>query len=258
MTILHAIWAEPRSSADPNAAKARVDAARLFRSYRERGDQRARQRLITDHLPLVRALARRYARRGEPLDDLVQVGSVGLIKAIDRFEPERGVEFPTYAVPTIAGEIGHYLRDRRTSIRVPSRIVELRSRVARQLDELTQSLGRSPTIGELAAAAKTDVESVVEALEADHVADALPVSTLPSELAPADEAPEHEYELGEGRIDLSSGLKALDRRERHIIFLRFFEDMTQEEVARELGISQVHVSRLLRGAIDKMRTELGA
>ena len=258
MTLLFATSAGPGTPGGSVAARRRgTDAAKLFRAYRERGDKRARQRLITDHLPLVRALARRYDRRGEPLDDLVQVGSVGLIKAIDRFEPGRGIEFMTYAVPTILGEIGHYLRDRRTAIRIPSRIAELRARIWRLLDELTQSLGRSPTIQELAAAAETDVESVIEALEADHIGDALPVSALAEELPALEQAPDHEYELGEDRVDLTSGLRALDRRERHIVYLRFFEDLTQEEVARTLGLSQVHVSRLLRDAIDKMRVELG-
>jgi RNA polymerase sigma-B factor len=199
--------------------------------------------------------------RGESLEDLVQVGSVGLIKAVDRFEPDRGVEFPTYAVPTILGEIGHYLRDRRSSVRIPSRIVELRARLWRLVDDLTQTLGRSPTIRELAAAAGSDEESVVEALEADHIGDPIPASSVDGELVPAEPALEgakHEYELGDDRADLTSGLRALDRRERHIIYLRFFEDLTQEQVARALGISQVHVSRLLRSAIEKMRVELGA
>ena len=233
-----------------------------YARYHDLGDRGARQRLITDHLPLVQALARRYSRRGEPLEDLEQVGSVGLIKAIDRFEPARGVEFLTYAIPTILGEIRHHLRDRRTSIRVPSRIAELRPLVWRLVDDLTQTLGRSPTIRELAAAAETDEESVVEALEAAHIEDLLPVSTLTDELPVADQTlandTYNEYELGEDRVDLTSGLRALDRRERHLVYLRFFEDLTQEEIARELGVSQVHVSRLLRTTIEKMRIELGA
>ena len=180
MTHLYATPAGPGTPTGGVAARRRrTDAAKLFRataSAATAGPDTADH----DHLPLVRALARRYHPRGEPLDDLVQVGSLGLIKAIDRYQPGRGTEFTTYAVPTILGEIGHYLRDRHTTIRIPTRITQLRTRVVKHLDELTQSLGRSPTIQEFATAAQTDVESVIEALEADHISDPLPASPSPT------------------------------------------------------------------------------
>jgi RNA polymerase sigma-B factor len=244
----------PGAAADP-------DVPDLLQAYRETGDRDAREQLILEHLPLVRALARRFWRRDEQLEDLIQVGSIGLMKAIDRFDEKRQVAFTTYAVPTIVGEIAHHLRDHGSCVRAPSRMHELRSRIARITDDLTTALRRSPRISEIAEAADVSAETVVEALSPAPVAELVPMSTL-DERADVDareaETPNRDFELGEHRAVLARGLQRLDARERQVVYRRFFEDRTQSEIAAELRISQVHVSRLLTGAIEKMRRELDA
>jgi RNA polymerase sigma-B factor len=237
-----------RAPIDPRRARS----LELFREYRHGESWSARDRLIAEHLPLVRRLARRYAGFGEPYEDLVQVGSVGLIKAVDRFDPARGVGFTTYAIPTILGEMGHYLRDCRTTVRVPSRLRELRSRLLRLVEELTPRLGRSPRLSELADAAAVDEETAIEALECERLA----VSVPPPEGEDEPASYGDDYEREEDRIALEPGLRVLDTRERWIVYLRFFEDLTQAEIARELGLSQMHVSRLLGRAIERMRREI--
>jgi RNA polymerase sigma-B factor len=231
---------------------------RLLQAYKADGDSAARDQLVADLMPLVRSLALRYAGRGEMLDDLMQVGSIGLINAIDRFDPERGVELTTYAVPTILGEIQRHFRDRAWAIHVPRSVKELNVRLARILDGLTAQLGRSPTIEELAEAADAEEEHVIEALEA---ANAYSVRSLSapyddesqgglSELLGEDE---YGYEGVENSALVDAGLDVLDERERRIVELRFFEGLTQSQIAAEIGISQMHVSRLLRRALQVMR-----
>jgi RNA polymerase sigma-B factor len=239
---------------------------RLLEAYKTEGDREARDRLIADLMPLVRSLALRYVGRGEMLDDLVQVGSIGLINAIDRFDPERGVELTTYAVPTILGEIQRHFRDKAWAVHVPRSVKELNVRLSRILEGLTAELGRSPTIEELAKAADAEEEQVIEALES---ANAYSVRSLS---APYDDesqgAPElvgeedRGYEGVEDSVLLDAGLEGLDERERRIVELRFFRGLTQSQIAVEIGISQMHVSRLLRRALHTMRgrieDELGA
>jgi RNA polymerase sigma-B factor len=236
----------------------------LLRRYHEEGDQAARDELIEQYLPLVRSLARRYDRRGEQLEDLVQVGSIGLIKAIDRFDPDRGFELTTYATPTIIGEIKRHFRDKGWAIRVPRGLQELNVRLSKLLEELTVELGRSPTVPELAKAAGVDEEAVVEALETGHAYTTLSLST-PSgggdngdDLDPLESLGEvdPEFELSEDRAVVEPGLKALDERERRILHLRFYEGLTQSQIAVQIGISQMHVSRLIRRSLEKMREEL--
>ena len=224
----------------------------LLRRYHEGGDLEAREQLIERHLPLVRSLARRYANRGEQLEDLVQVGSIGLIKAIDRFDVERGVELTTYATPNIIGEIKRHFRDKGWSIRVPRGLQELNVRLSQLLEGLTLELGRSPTIPELAEAAGVEEEEVLEALESGQGAE--------GELDPLEALGEleHEYEVSEDRAVLAPGLDVLDERERVIIHLRFWEGLTQSQIAARVGISQMHVSRLIRRALEKVRDEIGA
>jgi RNA polymerase sigma-B factor len=233
----------------------------LLRAYHENGDGGARDRLIEENLPLVRAIARRYVGRGEQLDDLVQVGSIGLIKAIDRFDLERGVDLQTYAIPTIVGEIKRHFRDRGWAVHVPRRLKELNLKLARLVEQLSGQLGRSPTIQELAGAAGTDEEEVVEALESGHAYSTDSLSAGADDdseldrmrsLGSADEG----YAVAEDRDLLTFGLQALDERERRIIHLRFFEGLTQSQIALEVGISQMHVSRLIRRALEKMREEI--
>jgi RNA polymerase sigma-B factor len=235
----------------------------LLRRYHERGDLEARERLIEQYLPLVRSLARRYANRGEQLEDLVQVGSIGLIKAIDRFDVERGVELTTYATPNIIGEIKRHFRDKGWSVRVPRGLQELNVRLSALLEQLTVQLERSPTIAELAKAADVDEEAVLEALESGQAYTTVSLSapTHAGEDGALDPLEslgelEHEYEVSEDRAVLAPGLKALDERERRIIHLRFWEGLTQSQIAQQVGISQMHVSRLIRRSLEKVRDEI--
>lgn len=231
----------------------------LLHAYHRERDCAARDELIERYLPLVRALAARYLNRGEQLDDLVQVGSIGLINAIDRFDLERGVSLPTYAVPYVVGEIRRYFRDKGWAVRVPRRLQELTLRLSDLLDELSRQLGRSPTIGELAQAAETDVEEVLEALESGSAYRALSLSSgaESEEMREADRISslgevEGGYETIEDRAIIAEGLEALDEREQQIVHLRFYGEMTQSQIAERIGISQMHVSRLLRRALAKM------
>ena len=234
----------------------------LLSAYHEHGDTKARDRLIELHLPLVRALARRYAGRSEQLEDLVQVGSIGLIKAVDRFQLDRGVELTTYAIPTIIGEIKRHFRDKGWAIHVPRRLKELSLRLTQLVEELSGELGRSPTVPELAKAAGADEEEVVEALEIGQAYSTLSLSQGPgddeSDLDPLGSIGEVEagFEISEDRAMLLPGFRALDARERKIMHLRFFAGLTQSEIAAEVGISQMHVSRLIRRSLEKMREEI--
>jgi RNA polymerase sigma-B factor len=233
-----------------------VDA--LLRAYHRDGDREARDQALVELMPLVRALASRYAGRGEPLEDLVQVGALGLIKAVDRFDVDRGVEFSSYAVPTIVGEIRRHFRDKAWAMHVPRRLKELSVRLSRVLDELTTELGRSPTIAELAAATQVEEEDVIDALDS---ANAYSTRSLHAPFDDGDDtsladklgADDTGYaEVEDGSL-VAAGLDALDERERRIVELRFFEEKTQSQIAAEVGISQMHVSRLLRSALATMR-----
>jgi RNA polymerase sigma-B factor len=232
----------------------------LLAAWFEHRDERAREELVREHVGLVRALARRYAGGTEPLDDLVQVGSIGLVKALDRFDPERG-DFASYAVPTIVGELKRHFRDRTWTVSVPRSVKDLSIVVSRELDRLSNELGRSPSIAELAHAVGADEEEVLEALEATRAQTLRPLVT----------GSEEEGELGEvavlgveetgfAEVDdrslLADGLRALDPRERRIVGLRFAGHLSQSQIAREVGISQMHVSRLLRTALEKMRAAI--
>jgi RNA polymerase sigma-B factor len=235
----------------------------LLRAYHETGDREARDRLIADHLPLVRVLALRYAGRGEQLEDLVQVGSIGLIKAIERFDVTREVELAAYAVPTIVGEIKRHFRDRVWAVHVPRRMKELHARLSRLIDDLTATLGRSPTIAELALAAGVEAEEVVEALTAGQAYRAGSLSVGPEgddgpDAGSIDSLPDVEsaYEASEDRMVLAIGFAALDNRERQVLHLRFFDGLTQSEIAARIGVSQMHVSRLIRQALEKLYHEL--
>jgi RNA polymerase sigma-B factor len=235
----------------------------LLRRYHEDGDLAAREELIERYMTLVRSLARRYAYRGEQLDDLVQIGAIGLIKAIDRFDLERGVELTTYATPNIIGEIKRHFRDKGWSVRVPRGLQELNVQVSKLIEQLTVQLGRSPTIPELAKAAGVEEEQVLEALESGRAYSSVSLSTgggsdEDGELDPLEPLGtiEHEYEVSEDRAVLAPGFKVLDERERKILHLRFFSGLTQSQIAAEIGISQMHVSRLIRRSLEKIREEI--
>jgi RNA polymerase sigma-B factor len=237
----------------------------LLRRYHEEGDLQAREQLIEQYMSLVRSLARRYSYRGEQLDDLVQIGSIGLIKAIDRFDLERGVELTTYATPNIIGEIKRHFRDRGWAVRVPRGLQELNVQLSKIVEQLTVQLSRSPTIPELAKAAGVEEEEVLEALESGRAYSSLSLSTGGSTEDGEDLDPleslgeiEHQYEVSEDRAVLAPGFKVLDERERQILHLRFFEGLTQSQIAQQVGISQMHVSRLIRRALEKIRDEITA
>ncbi|MCW2866040.1 MAG: polymerase sigma factor SigF [Marmoricola sp.] len=221
-----------------------------------------REELVRLHLPLVDHCARRFRNRGEPLEDLVQVGTIGLIKSVDRFDPLRGVEFSTYATPTILGEIKRYFRDKGWAIRVPRRLQELRMSLTSVTAELSQDLGRAPTPRELADRLGLDVEEVMEGLESSNAYSTLSLDasddsdgagpSMLDQLGEDDEALAH-VEIRESVRPLIEGLPS---RERRILMLRFFRGMTQSQIAEEIGVSQMHVSRLLSRTLDQLRSSM--
>jgi RNA polymerase sigma-B factor len=236
-----------------------ADEGPLLRLLRYEQDEGARSELVERTLPLARTLARRYANKGEALDDLEQVAALGLVKAIERFDLDREVRFTTFAVPTIAGEIKRHFRDRGWMVRVPRDVQELSARLTGQRERLTRELGRSPTVPELAHAAEAGVEQVLEALGA---ADAYRALSLDEPLGEGLEAmdsiggPDAGFERVEQRHMLRSGLEHLPAREREILHLRFYEGLTQREIAGRVGVSQMHVSRLIRRSIESLRERL--
>jgi RNA polymerase sigma-B factor len=242
----------------------RIDDKILLRKYHEEGDLHAREQLIEQYMSLVRSLARRYSYRGEQLEDLVQIGAIGLIKAIDRFDLDRGVELTTYATPNIIGEIKRHFRDKGWSVRVPRGLQELNVQLSRLIEQLTVQLGRSPTIAELAKASGSPEEDVLEALESGRAYSSLSLSTGggdgEDDLDPLESigTEEHQYEVSEDRAVLAPGFRVLDERERKILQLRFFDGLTQSQIAQQVGISQMHVSRLIRRSLDKIRDEIAA
>jgi RNA polymerase sigma-B factor len=233
----------------------------LLRRYHVGGDREARERLVERHLPLVRALARRYAGRGEPLEDIEQVGAIGLLKAIDRYELSREVALTTYATPNVVGEIKRHFRDRGWAIRIPRGLQELNSRMSAAIERLTTNLGRSPTIAEIAAELNATPEQVLEALEAGSAYAPMSLSATRSsegELDPLEAlgSEDEAFERSEQRATLEPTLRALPEREREILRKRFEEGLTQTQIAEQVGISQMHVSRLIRKSLARMRAEL--
>jgi RNA polymerase sigma-B factor len=222
-----------------------------------------RDELVQLHLPLVDHCARRFMNRGEPLEDLVQVGTIGLIKSVDRFDTARGVEFSTYATPTILGEIKRYFRDKGWAIRVPRRLQELRMSIGSVTGEMSQDLGRSPTPREIAERLEVSVEEVLEGIESANAYATLSLdagdggedgqsNTMLDSLGMDDE--------GLANVDIRESIKPLieqlQPREKRILLLRFFRGMTQSQIAEEIGVSQMHVSRLLNRTLAQLRTSL--
>jgi len=218
-----------------------------------RSAQRTRERLVESHLPLVHSLARRYAGRAEALDDLVQVGAIGLVKAADRFDESRGVAFASFAAPMIEGEIRRHLRDRSSLMRIPRALQRASGELRRQRGQLAAATGHSPSIGELAAALGTDEQGIERALRAELARNAVP---FPSDEESGERLNGFDQHGSEDRLLLTGCMSALDERERKIVFLRFHADMTQRQIGRELGISQAQVSRLLSRALARLRAEL--
>lgn len=235
----------------------------LFRRFKEEGDMDAREKLVMSHLNLVRFIANKFKNRGEPIDDLIQVGYLGLIKAIDRFDPSRGLEFTTFATPTIMGEIKRHFRDKGWSVRVPRRLQELSAKVNQATDTLTSQLQRSPTIAEIADYLDATVDEVLEAMESSSAYSS--VSLEAPSGADDDDTPsvidryateDSDLAFTDDRIIIEEALASFSPRERDVIEMRFLKGMTQIEIAEKLGISQVQVSRLLRRTLKKIQDKI--
>ena len=250
--------------ASPSREHSRALFAQLAAAHSSAIDRsRARGELVELHLPLVEHCARRFLNRGEPLEDLVQVGTIGLIKAVDRYDAQRGVEFSTYAVPTILGEIKRHFRDKGWAIRVPRRLQELRMSIATATADLAQRLGRSPTPAEIADRLGVPVDDVLDGMESANAYATLSldapaghedgIGSILDLMGAADEALHH-VEIRESVRPL---IENLPPRERQIVMLRFFRQMTQSQIAEEVGISQMHVSRLLARTLAELRDSIG-
>jgi len=234
--------------------------------YARTGDKVLRDEIVASQVGLAEYLARRFKNRGEPIEDLIQVALLGLLKAVERFDPGRGLEFSTFATPTIVGELKRHFRDKGWAVRVPRRVQELHLRMGTVVNGLSQELGRSPTIPEIAARAEVSVDEVLEAMEAGRAyrfssIDA-PTGDDEDRVASPGAAQLGEDDTGleevEQRMLLSPLIASLPKREQMIIHLRFFRGMTQSEIASRLGISQMHVSRLLARSLTQLRDRAGA
>lgn len=247
-----------RYSTNTSASSRQAQPELLLRSYRDTCDPAARERLVELYMPLVRTLARRYDHRGEHLEDLIQVGSIGLIEAIDRFDPERGSDLASFAIPTIVGEIKNHLRDRATTVRVPRRFAELTVRLRAPRETLTARLSRPPTVSELAREAGLREGEVAEAIRSE-------VARTPVPLLAAEDGDGHSdaavvvdggFDSSDDRLVVAAGFRMLGERERRILHLRFYAGLSQVDIAREVGLSQVQVSRLIRASLARMRVVL--
>ncbi|MCR1785806.1 RNA polymerase sigma factor SigF [Nocardioides carbamazepini] len=260
-----------QSAPPTNIELTRRRSAELFVVFRDEHAAQAerdvaRESLVHLHLPLVEHCARRFRNRGEPYEDLVQVGTIGLIKSVDRFDTERGVEFSTYATPTIIGEIKRYFRDKGWAIRVPRRLQELRMQISASTAELTQSLGRSPTPRELAEAIGCTVEEIIEGMESSNAYSTLSLDATDDDsdggsgqsMLDAMGVDDAGLEHVEIRESVKPLLENLPPREKKILLLRFFKNMTQSQIAEEIGVSQMHVSRLLSRTLAQLRDSLEA
>jgi RNA polymerase sigma-B factor len=231
----------------------------LFARWQQDRDQAARDELVERFLPLARKLARRYTVAHEPFEDLLQVASYGLLKALDRFDVDRGNAFSSFAVPTIVGELKRYFRDLGWSVHVPRGAQELALKVQRTQEKLTTNTGRSPTVGELAQYLELSIEDVLEGLEA---AAAHHSSSLDAPRDDGDGEPvtlvdtfgqdDAGLQLVEDATTVAAAMQTLSERERRVLHLRFFEDRTQSEIAEQIGVSQMQISRILRGAIARL------
>jgi RNA polymerase sigma-B factor len=251
--------AEPAPGPDEQLADERT----LLSRYARDRDPAVREELVERFMPLARRLAARYRGDKEPLEDLVQVASLGLVKALDRFDPERGVAFSSYAVPTILGELKRHFRDRGWSVRVPRDLQERIAKVERAASQLPARLGRAPSVNELAERLELDPEDVLEAMEAAqaHHAMSLDAQQEMEEgdgIAMSDRLGEEDagYETVEYGAAIEGALSSLSSRDRMVLHLRFVEDMTQTQIAERVGVSQMHVSRILRSALEQLRSNV--
>ena len=254
-----------RDAPDPQRGGASIDRVarsiedrRLLERYHRDADPAAREALVERFLPLARQLARRYQRAGEPLDDLIQVSSLGLLKAIERFDPARETAFSSFAVPTILGELKRHFRDKGWSVRVPRDLQEMAVKVDRVGEDMSRELGRAPTTGEMAERLTASPEQVLEAREAAGAYRAVSLDRPRSddeegELVDAFGAEDHGYAVAEDAATVQRLMRVLTEREREVLRLRFEEDLTQSEIGTLVGVSQMHVSRLIRQSIARLR-----
>jgi RNA polymerase sigma-B factor len=231
----------------------------LLRRIHEQGDTRARDQLAEEMLPLARALAGRYANRGEPLDDLVQVACIGIMKAIDGFDLTREVRFSSYATPTVLGEIKRHFRDKTWAMRVPRGLQELQLRVAKARDKLTHELGRSPTVQEIASAVEAPFEEVLATIQSVSARRTRSLDEPTGEdvtLADSLGTVDPDLERAEMRALLDGAFDVLSARDQEVLRLRFEHDLTQTEIAQRIGVSQMQVSRLIRQSLARMRMDI--
>jgi RNA polymerase sigma-B factor len=236
------------------------DLEQLLVRWHERRDEMAREALVLRFMPLARSLARRYGRSSEPFDDLLQVASLGLLKALDRFDPARGYPFASFAVPTILGEMRRYFRDSGWSVHVPRRAQERALEVRDAQEHLSNRRGHAPTVGEIAEYLELEAEDVLEAMQAGQAYEALsldaPRRGADSDLEPYGETlgeEDERFELVELDATLAPVLEQISVLEQTILRMRFVDDLTQTEIAERVGVSQMQVSRLLRRALDRLR-----
>lgn len=248
----------------PAPGDALADEAELWQRLREDDDPVAREELVRRHLPFARSLALRYRAASESFDDLLQVANLGLVNAVDRFDPSRGTPFVAFASPTVLGELKRHFRDRVWTVRVPRGLHDRMAEVEKVAAALAVELQRPPSVGEIAAKLELDPTDVLEAMEAGH--NRRPLSLDRAVGGGEEEAPASEwigerdagFELVEDRLALAEALPQLDDRERLVLRLRFVEDMTQSQIAERIGHSQMHVSRILRRTLERLRTEVEA
>jgi RNA polymerase sigma-B factor len=238
--------------------------AQLLAAYAQSRDPQLREALVERFLPLARSIAKRYRKAEEPFDDLLQVASLGLLKAVDRFDPERGIAFSSFAVPTIVGELRRHFRDRCWSVRPPRELQERALEVDKYRTELTTRLGRSPSVREIGRALELDDEQVLEALQAQQGMRATSLDAPrgngddgDATLGDAQGSVDPELDLAEHRATLARLFERLDEREQRVLRLRFEEDLTQEQIGQLVGVSQMQVSRIIRGAVAKLAAARG-
>jgi RNA polymerase sigma-B factor len=247
----------------PGASEQLAGDEELWRRFVRDRDPAIREELVRRNLPFAKRLALRYRGASESLDDLLQVASLGLVNAVDRFDPERGIPFTAFASPTVLGELKRHFRDRAWTVRVPRGLHDRMAQVDKAIGELTKELQRSPSVGEIADRLELEPTDVLEVMEANHNRRPLSLDRPaggedPDEGTPADWVGSEDdgYELVEGRVALDAALPYLDERERLVLRLRFVEDMTQSQIAEKIGHSQMHVSRILRRALVRIREQI--
>jgi RNA polymerase sigma-B factor len=260
----HDAEAEDHDDDERDARENATATREKFVEYRQTRDRTLRNELVEEHMRLAEFLARRFVHRGEPLDDLRQVALVGLLKAVERFEPDRGLQFSSFAMPTIVGELKRHFRDRGWAVRVPRRVQELHLELDRTIAALSQELGRPPTPREIAVRAGVQEEDVLESMEASSLYRLPSIDAIRSgddaAGAPAERLGDLDPEMGavDNRLAVGELLSLLPEREQTIVYLRFFEGLTQSEIAEHVGISQMHVSRLLVRSLETLSAHTGA